>query len=138
MAVNIFAYGTLMFPEIWEKVVGCKYHGIEASISGYQRKRIKDKTYPALIPGKRYDTVDGILYLDVSPEHVLVLDRFEGQCYEKIQVKCKTFEGKILPAVAYLFRQEYSVLVQDEPWEPKWFQENGMGHFMEHYEGFSR
>jgi len=138
MGFNIFTYGTLMFPEIWDRVVGCKYYGIEATISGYQRKRIRNKAYPALVPGKPYDTVKGILYLDVSPEHLQVLDRFEGETYKRIEVRCKTAEGKVLPALAYLFREEYADLIEEDPWDPEWFLKQGMGSFTEHYEGLTR
>ena len=109
MGFNIFTYGTLMFPEIWDRVVGRRYPKTEATIRGYQRRKIKGEPYPALVHGNPHDRVTGVLYLGVTAEHLTRLDRFEAETYKRIEVRCKTAEGKVFPALAYLFREEYAV-----------------------------
>ncbi len=137
MTFNLFTYGTLMFSEIWRKVVGQDYPKIQATITGYQRRRIRGETYPALIQGSHNDRVEGILYLGVSPEYLARLDRFEGETYERIEAKCHTGNGSAVPAFVYVFKQEYMKLVEDELWDPEWFLREGMEIFTESYLGFS-
>ena len=135
---DVFTYGSLMFPKIWNRVVGRDYPKMQATIPGYQRRKIRGKPYPALIPGRRNDRVEGILYLGVSPEHLARLDRFEGETYERTEVKCWTAEGMVLSALVYVFRQEYMGLVEEEPWDPEWFLREGIGIFTDDYPGFNR
>jgi gamma-glutamylcyclotransferase (GGCT)/AIG2-like uncharacterized protein YtfP len=108
--MHLFTYGTLMFPEVWQAVVGRQFETTPAQLPGYQIFRVRDAVYPgiiALYPGiiavnpspsgrgqvrdfsdSRPSTLDsglspvpGLVYLDVDPESFARLDAFEGHEY---------------------------------------------------------
>ena len=47
--MNLFAYGTLMFPEVWRQVVGTPHSGTPAAAHGYAAYRVKNAVYPGLV-----------------------------------------------------------------------------------------
>ncbi|MBW1730653.1 MAG: gamma-glutamylcyclotransferase [Deltaproteobacteria bacterium] len=137
MGGNVFTYGSLMFPEVWLRVIGKSYEKTEARLPGYQRRKVKNEPYPALISGVPTDNVEGILYLDVSTSDLASLDRFEGPFYQRIEVQCELQDGRRLPAHVYIFRGEYTHLLEDETWDPVWFAKVGLHEFLREYDGFA-
>ena len=134
--MNIFAYGSLMFEQVWAVVAKGSYATTKARLFGYQRRKIKGETYPALIPGSPDDIVDGVIYLDVDAIDRDRLDRFEGMYYAK---KLETFTiscTRKLSAYVYVFKQDFNALVEEESWSPKWFEKVGIHKFMAAYSGY--
>ena len=119
------------------KVVGRQYETVEATISGYQRRKVKDEIYPGLIPGGPKDIVKGLIYKDVSWTHLERLDRFEGEEYERISIECELTGGQRMSAFVYVFKEQYAHLLEDVPWEPGDFLPNGINQFIDGYKGFN-
>ena len=46
--MRLFAYGTLMFPEIWHRVVGRDYPSAPGALRGYAIRRVIDDLYPVV------------------------------------------------------------------------------------------
>ncbi len=134
--MNIFTYGSLMFDQVWSKVVKGTYTKTRARLFCYQRRRLSGETYPALIPGSRDDYVDGIVYFNIDPTDSKRLDRFEGIYYAKKLVTCILPDGRLVSAHVYVFKQEYSALVDEESWNPEWFESIGIHRFMAAYGGY--
>ena len=134
--MNIFTYGSLMFERVWSRVVVCVYERLNVTMCGYKRRKLKERTYPAVIPGTRSDSIDGVLYLKVQPEDLLRLDRFEGNYYQKEKAECRIPGGKITGAWVYVLKDRYSDLLEDAPWDPAWFAETEIRSFLKSYEGF--
>jgi gamma-glutamylcyclotransferase (GGCT)/AIG2-like uncharacterized protein YtfP len=129
MSVTVFTYGSLMFPQVWERVVRGRYRSIAAEAGDHARYAIHGQTYPGMIgqPGAR---VCGLLYFDVSDDDVAALDEFEGGDYQRRWLDVRLAEGGILRAAAYLYLP--TQLLSGSPWLPQAFQ---MRRFMQQYCG---
>lgn len=129
-AVNVFAYGSLMFDQVWSKVVSGRYAKVTARLYGYKRRKIRGEVYPAVLPGTNRDHVDGIIYLDVSKGDLKNLDAFEGEYYQKQMAECGLPDGSNVTAWVYVFKEQYRDLLEDEPWDPVQFLEGGIHTFL--------
>ncbi|MCG6945214.1 MAG: gamma-glutamylcyclotransferase [Deltaproteobacteria bacterium] len=137
MSLHVFTYGSLMFHRVWSKVVGGMHEKVGARLYGYKRRKIRGEIYPTVLPGTSRDYVDGIIYLNVSKSDVKTLDAFEGEYYQKEMVECGLTDGRTITAWVYVFKERYRDLVEDEPWDPVWFSEDGIHSFFDRYEGFN-
>ena len=134
--MNIFAYGSLMFEQVWAVVARGSYETTNARLSGYQRRKIRGETYPALFPGSIDDFVDGIIYLDVDAIDSNRLDQFEGKYYTKALETFTLPDNRKLSAHVYVFKPEFNALVEEEPWNPEWFKKVGIHKFISAYAGY--
>lgn len=123
----MFTYGSLMFPEVWTRVVAGDYRAVVGSLEHHARFAIDGETYPGVVA--RSDVrVDGVLYLDVSDDDVARLDAFEGDDYLRGRVEIACSDGTVRPAEVYVYRLVDRLL--PSPWEPESF---AMQRFMETY-----
>jgi gamma-glutamylcyclotransferase (GGCT)/AIG2-like uncharacterized protein YtfP len=135
-AGNIFTYGSLMFNEVWSKVVRGTYEHVDAGLYGYQRKKVKGQAYPCVFPAGSADYVHGKLYRGVVDEDICSLDRFEGEYYQREWKECELSDGSKLPAWVYVFKKQYTYLIGAEDWDPDRFSRVGMYSFLSEYRGF--
>lgn len=117
--MHIFTYGSLMFPEIWQRVVRGNYLSATATLSDHARYALADDTYPGMV-AQADAAVEGVLYYDVTPQDVAALDQFEGSEYSRQNVNVVIESGETVIACTYIFlaKQRLSGL----PWEPQAFQ----------------
>ena len=134
--MNIFCYGTLMFPEVWSVVVKGQYTARVGYINGYERRAVKAETYPCVIAASANERLQGVVYLDVDTTDVLRLDRFEGAYYRRINTPCSFEDGSDGEVDVYLFRDAYHHLVSSRPWDLEQFKKSGMAKFLADYKGF--
>jgi len=132
---HVFTYGSLMFRDVWERVVRNGYAASEATVSGHIRLGIADETYPALVPG--LGKVTGVLYFDVCTEDLLLLDRFEGDEYDRITLPVRLADGEQLNAETYVFKTALSHRLTPHAWCVDTFRRDGIHTFMSQYVGFS-
>src|SRR5690606_9178061 len=99
---NIFTYGSLMFPEVWEKVASGRYRTAPATADGYARHPVIGATYPGMVPAAG-QAVRGMLYFDVTPADVAALDAFEGGDYRIESITVRLDSGVEATAGAYIF-----------------------------------
>jgi gamma-glutamylcyclotransferase (GGCT)/AIG2-like uncharacterized protein YtfP len=117
--LNIFTYGSLMFPEIWQRVVRGTYRAVPATVEGFVRYALSDDTYPGMI-AQADATVEGVLYLDVDAQDVAALDAFEGVEYQRVDIAVTLNSGESLIAGTYIFTATHRLSAL--PWEPDAFQ----------------
>ncbi len=117
--MHIFTYGSLMFPEIWQRVVRGDYRSAPATAQGYARYALADDTYPGMI-ARPQAMVEGVLYLDIDAQDVAALDAFEGSEYRRDSVNVVINSGAIVIACTYIFMAEQRL--SGLPWEPQAFQ----------------
>jgi gamma-glutamylcyclotransferase (GGCT)/AIG2-like uncharacterized protein YtfP len=125
--LNIFTYGSLMFPEIWQRVVRGTYRAMPATAAGFARYALSDDTYPGMI-AQLDATVEGVVYLDVDAQDVVALDAFEGAEYQRDEVTVTLDSGESLRAGTYIFTAVHRLSTL--PWEPDAFQ---MARFIDSY-----
>jgi len=135
--VNIFCYGSLMYPEVWNLVVEGDYQQQPGQIFGYRRKKIKNEEYPGLIAAKAEDTVEGLVYCNVSNDDLKRLDLFEGNQYIRVEVDCLLSHNSYLKTHTYLINPQEQTIVDKEDWDKQHFEQNGLKNFLNKYKGFS-
>lgn len=135
--VNIFCYGSLMYPEVWNLVVEGNYQQQPGQIFGYRRKKIRNEEYPGLIAAQAKDSVEGIVYFSVSNDDVKRLDLFEGNQYIRVEVNCLLSDNNFLKTHTYLINPQQPTIVNPEDWDKQQFEQNGLKKFLDKYKGFS-
>ncbi len=135
---NVFTYGTLMFAEVWQRVVSGNYEKTNATLLGYDRKTVKDEVYPALVKGKPDSSVAGIVYQGVSLKDLLSLDEFEGEYYRRETGRLVLPENVMITTVFYLVKPEFHHILSERKWDPEYFKHTGIHTFLDHYFGFRK
>jgi gamma-glutamylcyclotransferase (GGCT)/AIG2-like uncharacterized protein YtfP len=120
-SMNIFTYGSLMYAEIWNKVVRGKHCRENATVSGFAVRKVRGESYPGMIRSCPGSNVRGVVYFDVSEGDLALLDRFEGEYYERITTACFLSFGRKREAGAYLFRAEFRHMLERVEWSPSCF-----------------
>ncbi|MCG6938464.1 MAG: gamma-glutamylcyclotransferase [Gammaproteobacteria bacterium] len=132
---NIFVYGTLLFEDVWNRVVRHRYEKLPAILPGYKRLSIKGKNYPGLVKSFN-SSVEGVVYFDVTAQDIKRLDKFEGRYYRKIPVRVLCKDGHKVNARAYVFNRRNRRLLGTSPWCPLNFQARYLSRFIARYRGF--
>lgn len=128
--MNLFAYGTLMWPEVLESVIGRHLEGRPAMLPGYLRLRIKDEHYPAIIP-KAGEQVDGRIYTGLSGTEFDHLDRFEGEEYDRMTVAVGADDAEV-----YVLAGRCRHLAEQTPWLPEDLRPDYLAAFCREYKGW--
>jgi gamma-glutamylcyclotransferase (GGCT)/AIG2-like uncharacterized protein YtfP len=119
LAMNIFTYGSLMFPEVWQRVVRGDYRSAAATIADCRRYAIERETYPGMVR-ERGGAVTGVVYFDVDTADLAALDAFEGTDYRRETVDVRLATGETVPADTYFYLATARLL--NAPWDPGVFQ----------------
>ncbi len=130
ISVHVFTYGSLMFPEVWERVVKERYRSQSARIFGMRRFAVLDELYPAAVQGVVEDRLEGIVYLNVEERDLLSLDRFEGEQYVRKSVVAETEDGESLSVQVYEFKSEYHSLLDTSEWDAERFRSESLVEFL--------
>ncbi len=136
MPVHLFTYGTLMLPEVWEAVVSHRYMSQIAFLSNHQRFTVRNEVYPGL----RYlngCTVQGVVYFDISSDDLHRLDAFEGEAYQRSEVRLVVDSNKNITAETYLVKNEYLGILSKEVWTTELLNKGGLARFLEGYQGWT-
>ena len=133
---TVFAYGTLMFDDIWQSVVRGSYSKCQATVTGFTRRKIVNELYPCIIAASSHNTVSGIVYFDVTKDDKKRLDDFEGEYYSCQAVECMSTLSKKTIAHAYVLKEQFSYLVSPESWDAAHFARYHKEKFLRGYKGF--
>ena len=123
MTQNVFTYGSLMFAQVWQRVVAARYRSSPAALAGYRRFALVDDTYPGMIEaatGAHAGNVTGVLYFDVNDADLRALDDFEGSDYERRTVQVMAPAAGLLTAQTYVFLLPGRLAAHD--WDPAAFR----------------
>lgn len=102
MTYNLFTYGSLMFPTVWEKVVNGRYRHARAVLADHARYAIANECYPGMVR-QSGATVQGVLYFDVDAADLARLDIFEGADYRRAAIAVRLPDGAQVQAETYLY-----------------------------------
>jgi gamma-glutamylcyclotransferase (GGCT)/AIG2-like uncharacterized protein YtfP len=125
-AMNVFTYGSLMFPGVWARVVRGTYRSTDATVHGFRRVRVRGRQHPALIISANNAPMVGRLYYDVSAEDVARLDHFETHNYARVAIAV-TVDERVVSAQSYLALNVDSLLNED--WSVAEFEQRGLPIF---------
>jgi gamma-glutamylcyclotransferase (GGCT)/AIG2-like uncharacterized protein YtfP len=127
---NLFTYGSLMFPEVWKRVVRNEYRSALGTIHGFRRVYVREKEHPALVIAKGATPLEGRVYFNVSDEDIARLDQFETHRYARVGVAV-TIDDKPIVADAYLALNHDELT--DVDWDVAKFEREGLPRFLESY-----
>ncbi len=126
---RLFAYGTLLAPELREKIVGRALRGNPATLSGYACFRVRRAAYPAIVPDAGRSTrgeVIGALNRDDWDR----LDRYESSLYRRVLVAVRGDDGAHIAAYTYVIEPASVHRLSDEPWEYEWFRRRHLRRYL--------
>ncbi len=130
--MNVFVYGTLLVPKIWETVTATK--GLvshPAELAGYEIRRVRDAVSPGIVAAPQDGTrVNGRVFFDVPAEALRRLDAYEDDFYLRTEVHPVVAGTGPVPAQAYLVpTSDAETILSSDPWTLEWFEENGLEGF---------
>jgi len=122
--MNLFVYGTLLFPEIRNLIGGRIFESQAASITGFEIFRVKDAHYPGVIrtaPGM----VTGQILGDITEEELDRFDQYEGESYQRSRIEVRVDNsGEVMDAWIYEIPEATAgEILSDEAWTKEWFAE---------------
>ena len=53
--MNLFTYGTLMFPEVWQRIGVGDFSSIPATLPGFAIFRVRDAVFPGIVRAQPHD-----------------------------------------------------------------------------------
>jgi gamma-glutamylcyclotransferase (GGCT)/AIG2-like uncharacterized protein YtfP len=137
--MHVFTYGTLMFPEVWQLVVGRSFETVDGTAAGFDVFRVRDAGFPGIIEGTGACFVRGVVYLDVDSGSLERLDRFEDDFYERRSIPIDCSDGQQRTAEAYIVPAENRNVLTSEPWSRESFlASGGLEEFISRFAGFWR
>ena len=128
-AARLFAYGTLMLPEVMEIVAGPGRSALPAVLAGHRRRRLHGEVFPALVPDAG-ESVAGVLWDGLDAAALARLDRFEGPLYERTVRRVTLASGEEREACVYVLRPERRELASPEAWDEADFRARHLAAFL--------
>jgi gamma-glutamylcyclotransferase (GGCT)/AIG2-like uncharacterized protein YtfP len=104
------------------------------TITGFERRRVHRRDYPALIRGKDTCTVDGYVVFPASLSEWKKLDNYEGSSYERTPVVVDMVDGSKLDAVTYVWKGEAEALAEED-WAFEYFETERLGAWLKRFGG---
>lgn len=117
-----------MSSEVMQAVTGHRFQGSECILNNYERFCVKDADYPG-IKGNQGTSVEGLLYQDIPTEIWALLDDFEGELYQRIEVKITRLNQTEQPAFTYVIKEQYFHMLTQDPWSFNTFLQHGKKRF---------
>ena len=117
--MHVFTYGSLMFPDVWSRVVKGSYRALPVHAKDFARFAVRDETYPGAVV-QAGAVLHGMLYCDVDTADLKALDRFEGADYQRIEIEVLAEDGQAYKAQIYLYLQTAQLSATD--WKPEEFR----------------
>jgi gamma-glutamylcyclotransferase (GGCT)/AIG2-like uncharacterized protein YtfP len=128
MRHDVFVYGSLLFPDIFEAVTRALPRRSDATLDGYARYRLRGESYPAIVPEPGARTA-GAVYHDLTLDMLERLDRFEGLEYERARVSVVLAAGPAVSALAYVLEPGELHRIEPVPWDPEHFDREHRASF---------
>jgi gamma-glutamylcyclotransferase (GGCT)/AIG2-like uncharacterized protein YtfP len=133
--MHLFAYGTLMCPDIMTEVSGLQLPTTFATLRGYRRLRVKGEDYPALVPDAT-GLVSGVIYRGITETAWTLLDRFEGEMYARVGAQVELADGTVSAAQTYVVNGSFGACLEEVEWDFAEFLRSGKERFRTSYRGY--
>lgn len=125
---RLFAYGTLLAPELLCRVIGREITGQAAVLPEYSCYRVRRAAYPAIV-AQTGATTDGRIFGGIAALEWDKLDAFESQLYDRCMVEVTLADRTRITAYTYVVTAAGRHRLSDEPWELEYFRR----HHLERY-----
>ena len=130
MKNNLFVYGTLMFPDVYQQVVGHYPAYQEVVLKGFERRRVVHNGEPCAYPALVVDDnqIIGKLIENVSSAAMVLLDRYEGEEYTRLKVNVWS-GNKVTSAYTYIWNFTSEDQLGDI-WDPEAFYKDELSDYL--------
>jgi gamma-glutamylcyclotransferase (GGCT)/AIG2-like uncharacterized protein YtfP len=128
--MHLFTYGTLTFPEVWQRISIGTFPSQPAVLRGYSMFRVKDAVYPGIVRGSDADEVRGILYSGLDEDTLFELDTYESSFYQRLPVVVAVDDNEACECHAYVVPESRRDLLTDERWDPDWFRQHELDKYL--------
>ena len=126
---NVFAYGTLQFPQVVHAVTGRHFDTCPGRLEGYARYRLTTVDYPGVIPESGAIT-EGAILLDVDSHSLRRINDYEGRLYRFIELPVVLPNGCVIDAGVYVIAHRYRRRIIKQTWSSAYFQEYCLGAYL--------
>ena len=133
--MHLFAYGTLMFPEIWRRVVGREFGSQAAELVGFVVLQAQDDVYPVMLRSTSLDRVRGLIYFDLDDEALARLDDYESELYDRVAVDATLSNGETAACQAYVLPASHERIASSRRWDAAWFEREAMANYLQRLGG---
>lgn len=134
--MNVFTYGSLMFPEVWRRAAGEEGRGTRAALADHEVRALRGHSYPVMIPIPGAQA-GGVLYQNVSEAAIARLDDFEGPFYVRREVSVISENGtETFPAWTYLAAAPEHPSILPDRWDAEAFRREHLRFFLTEDPGF--
>ncbi|MEE4361816.1 MAG: gamma-glutamylcyclotransferase family protein [Pseudomonadales bacterium] len=123
--MDLFAYGTLMCPELLRALTGLRRAPFPARLEGYRRRCMVRTSYPGIAPCAG-EGVEGVLYRALPRTALGILDAFEGAEYRRRILTVDLDGAGVSPALCYVLRPHALRCMRAEPWSLAHFRERSL------------
>ena len=130
MSTHLFAYGSLIVPEVMEAVAGRSFAHAPARLLGYERRALVDRVYPGVVARAGAET-SARVYLDLDGRALRRVDFFEADEYTRESVEVVLDGGSRLSAEVYVIRSDQRDLTRPEPWDEQAFIGSELPSYLE-------
>ena len=129
--MQLFTYGTLVFPEVWQRIAVREATAERATLAGFAIYRVKNAVFPGIVRAEPTDKVSGVLYSDLDDETLFELDAYESDFYHREEVTAVTGSGKEVACHAYVVPHSRRNMLTNEPWDSKWFAKHKLKSYLD-------
>lgn len=134
---DLFAYGTLMDPDIMGAVAGHCRRLSTAILPNHRRLAVRGAPYPGMVPAAAHN-VEGVVYSGIGPRGLVRLDRFEGEMYKRVRVRVTLANGSRRATFTYVIKGAFRDRLEPHEWDPEAFLAHDKAAFQRRYTGFRR
>lgn len=127
--MNLFTYGTLMFPEVWQRIDVGEFPSKPATLPGFAIYRVRDAVFPGIVRAEPGDKVTGLVYFDLDEDALFELDAYESDLYERIPVIAAAEHGPI-ECTAYVIPDSRKQALTNEVWDADWFRQHQLEKYL--------
>jgi gamma-glutamylcyclotransferase (GGCT)/AIG2-like uncharacterized protein YtfP len=117
---NVFCYGTLMFPQIMQKVTGISAPAEACRLCDFARYQVRGEVFPAIVP-QAGEQIAGVVYRNLPPLALKRLDQYEGILYRRQRVIVET-EQRCYRAWTYVIAPRYRRCLTGQAWDENEFK----------------
>jgi gamma-glutamylcyclotransferase (GGCT)/AIG2-like uncharacterized protein YtfP len=134
-AMNVFTYGSLMYPDVFAALAGERLAFEDLAVPGFERRAIAGKPYPGLRENPAA-SVDGRLWFGVGAGAMRMLDAFEGALYERRTLRLMSPGRGRVEAEVYVVPRDREHLLADDPWDRHRFESRYLERYVKLCRGF--
>ena len=117
--IDLFVYGTLMFPQVVTELTGLTPTYVPAVAYNTTRLGMRNQVYPGLV-NRSGSFTQGYLLRNLDDASWCIIEAFEGDEYERGPVTIET-AGNSVRTHTFFVRTDCQDRLLDLPWDPEAF-----------------